>query len=44
MAYHVIEHEQGSAAWLHWRHGGIGASDAPALMGVGHGTMDIDED
>lgn len=33
MSYHIIDHDQGSGAWLHWRHGGIGASDAPALMG-----------
>ncbi len=33
MSFTIIDHEQGSAAWLHWRHGGIGASDAPALMG-----------
>jgi len=33
MSYDIIDHEQGSGAWLHWRHGGIGASDAPALMG-----------
>jgi putative phage-type endonuclease len=31
--YDTVDHEQGSAAWLAWRHGGIGASDAPALMG-----------
>nr|WP_310523330.1 YqaJ viral recombinase family protein [Polymorphobacter sp.] len=29
----TVEHVQGSAAWLRWRHDGIGASDAPALMG-----------
>jgi putative phage-type endonuclease len=28
-----IDLDQGSAEWLRWRHGGIGASDAPALMG-----------
>ena len=33
MPYHIIDHDQGSGAWLEWRHGGIGASDAPALMG-----------
>ncbi|MGL4541596.1 MAG: lambda-exonuclease family protein [Polymorphobacter sp.] len=33
MSYEIIDHDQGSTAWLHWRHGGIGASDAPALMG-----------
>jgi putative phage-type endonuclease len=26
--------QQGSTAWLAWRRGGIGASDAPAIMGV----------
>jgi putative phage-type endonuclease len=33
MAY-CRELEQGSAAWLDWRRGGIGASDAPVIMGV----------
>lgn len=33
MAYRR-ELEQGSAAWLDWRRGGIGASDAPVIMGV----------
>lgn len=28
------ELEQGSAAWLDWRRGGVGASDAPVVMGV----------
>jgi putative phage-type endonuclease len=28
------EFQQGSSAWLAWRRGGIGASDAPAIMGV----------
>ena len=28
------ELQQGSGAWLAWRRGGIGASDAPAIMGV----------
>lgn len=31
--FSVVDHVQGSAAWLNWRHDGIGASDAPALMG-----------
>jgi putative phage-type endonuclease len=26
--------QQGTTAWLAWRRGGIGASDAPAIMGV----------
>ena len=29
------EFEQGSAAWLDWRRGGVGASDAPVVMGDG---------
>lgn len=29
----LVTHEQGSAAWLAWRRGGIGASDAPTVMG-----------
>lgn len=33
MAYRR-EFEQGSEAWLDWRRGGVGASDAPAIMGV----------
>ena len=33
MTFHVIDHDQGSIPWLRWRHGGIGGSDAPALMG-----------
>jgi putative phage-type endonuclease len=28
------ELQQGTTAWLAWRRGGIGASDAPAIMGV----------
>jgi putative phage-type endonuclease len=28
------ELQQGSTAWLAWRRGGVGASDAPAVMGV----------
>ena len=28
------EFQQGSTAWLAWRRGGIGASDAPVIMGV----------
>ncbi|MEX6723729.1 lambda-exonuclease family protein [Sphingosinicellaceae bacterium M-36] len=31
--YDIVTLEQGSAAWRAWRHGGIGASDAPAIMG-----------
>lgn len=31
----VVELKQGSLEWLHWRDGGIGASDVPALLGVG---------
>ncbi len=33
MNYRIVQHDQGSAKWLRWRHDGIGASDAPALMG-----------
>jgi putative phage-type endonuclease len=33
MAYRR-ELEQGSSVWLDWRRGGIGASDAPVIMGV----------
>ncbi len=33
MTFRSIAHEQGSTQWLHWRHNGIGASDAPALLG-----------
>ena len=33
MAYRR-EFQQGSEAWLDWRRGGVGASDAPAIMGV----------
>jgi putative phage-type endonuclease len=35
------ELQQGTAAWLAWRRGGIGASDAPAIMGVSP-WMDLD--
>ncbi len=31
--YTIIELEQGSPEWHVWRRGGIGASDAPAIMG-----------
>jgi putative phage-type endonuclease len=31
--FEIVELQQGSADWLRWRHDGIGASDAPALMG-----------
>ncbi len=33
MSFTVVALTQGSADWLRWRHDGIGASDAPALMG-----------
>jgi putative phage-type endonuclease len=33
MVFHLVDLEQGSTAWLRWRHDGIGGSDAPALMG-----------
>ena len=32
-AYTFIEYEQGTPAWLKWRNQGIGASDAPTIMG-----------
>ena len=31
--YTVVELEQGSREWREWRHRGIGASDAPVIMG-----------
>ena len=31
--YTVIKLQQGTAEWLEWRQKGIGASDAPAIMG-----------
>ena len=31
--FHVIELEQRTDAWREWRHDGIGASDAPIIMG-----------
>ncbi len=33
MSFTVVDLQQGTADWLRWRHDGIGASDAPALMG-----------
>jgi putative phage-type endonuclease len=33
MSFRLVDLEQGSIAWLRWRHDGIGGSDAPALMG-----------
>lgn len=33
MSFDVIDHDQGTAAWLRWRHDGIGASEAAAVMG-----------
>lgn len=32
-AYTLIDLEQGTSEWLAWRSNGIGASDAPAIMG-----------
>lgn len=32
-AYTIIDLQQGTDAWLEWRSQGIGASDAPAIMG-----------
>jgi hypothetical protein len=31
--YKIVDLEQGSRKWLDWRYEGIGASDAPAIMG-----------
>ena len=31
--YTIVQLEQGTRAWLEWRHKGIGASDAPVIMG-----------
>lgn len=33
MAYTIVDLEQGTDVWLQWRSQGIGASDAPAIMG-----------
>ena len=33
MKYKEINSEQGSDAWFEWRYDGIGASDAPTIMG-----------
>ena len=33
MSFQIVDLDQGSIAWLRWRHDGIGGSDAPALMG-----------
>jgi len=32
--YHKLDFEQNTAAWLSWRREGIGASDAPVVMGL----------
>lgn len=32
-AYAVVNLQQGTTEWLEWRNNGIGASDAPAIMG-----------
>lgn len=32
-AYTVVDLQQGTTEWLEWRSNGIGASDAPAIMG-----------
>jgi len=33
LPYTIIQLDQGSKEWLQWRHQGIGASDAPVIMG-----------
>jgi len=33
MTYTIVELQQGTCEWLDWRSQGIGASDAPAIMG-----------
>ena len=33
MSFTIVALDQGSTEWLRWRHDGIGASDAAALMG-----------
>ena len=33
LPYTIIDFEQGTSKWLHWRHEGIGASDAATVMG-----------
>lgn len=33
LSYSIIPLQQGTAEWLAWRSGGIGASDAPTIMG-----------
>jgi putative phage-type endonuclease len=30
----VVDHQEGTDAWRAWRHGGIGSSDAPAIVGL----------
>jgi putative phage-type endonuclease len=31
--FSIVQLEQGTRSWLKWRHDGIGASDAPTVMG-----------
>jgi len=33
LPYSIIQVEQGTREWIEWRHKGIGASDAPVIMG-----------
>ncbi|MFZ2644318.1 MAG: YqaJ viral recombinase family protein [Verrucomicrobiia bacterium] len=33
LPYVIVELKQGTREWLEWRHGGLGASDAPVVMG-----------
>jgi len=34
MAMKVVDLEQGTPQWLAWRRAGIGASEAPVIMGL----------
>ncbi|MCK4817779.1 YqaJ viral recombinase family protein [bacterium] len=33
LPYRLVDIAQGTSEWLHWRNQGLGASDAPAIMG-----------
>ena len=36
LSFTIVELEQGTDEWRAWRHKGIGASDAPTIMGENH--------